>query len=115
MKTIDTTEAKIDLLDHVSPRYIVIKPSLVGGWSAAQEWIGLAKARGIGWWITSALESSVGLNAIAQWTATLGVDKAQGLGTGTVYADNVGSPLEVDRGELHYRPEREWDLSRILG
>ncbi len=111
---LNARDAKADLLDAVKPRYIVIKPSLVGGWSAAEEWITLAKARGIDWWITSALESSIGLNAIAQWTATLNVDRAQGLGTGGVYSDNILAPLEVVRGELRFRPEREWDLSRIL-
>ncbi|MFT3884182.1 MAG: o-succinylbenzoate synthase [Flavobacteriales bacterium] len=110
---LNTRDAKSDLLAHVKPRYIVIKPSLVGGWSAAQEWIGLAKANGIGWWITSALESSIGLNAIAQWTATLGVDMPQGLGTGKVYADNIPSPLDVGTGALWYRPEGSWDLARI--
>lgn len=104
-------DAKRDLLDNVRPRFIVIKPSLVGGWAATQEWIDLAKARNIGWWITSALESSIGLNAIAQWTATLGVDLAQGLGTGSVYGDNIPSPLLAERGELRYRPEVAWDLS----
>ena len=112
---LNTRDAKADLLDAVKPAYIVIKPSLVGGWVAAEEWIALAKARGIGWWVTSALESSIGLNAIAQWTATLGVTSAQGLGTGSVYADNIPSPLEVSGGKLHYRPEGEWDLGRILG
>ncbi len=112
---LNTREARLDLLDAVKPAFIVIKPSLVGGWTAAGEWIALARERGIGWWITSALESNIGLNAIAQWTATLTLDKAQGLGTGTVYSDNIGCPLEVDRGMLRYRPEREWDLFRILG
>lgn len=107
------TDAKRDLLDNVRPRFIVIKPSLVGGWAATQEWIDLAKARNIGWWITSALESSIGLNAIAQWTATLEVDLAQGLGTGSVYEDNIPSPLLAERGELRYRPEVSWDLSRF--
>ncbi len=111
---LNSREAKVDLLDVVKPKYVVIKPGLVGGWAAAQEWIGLARERGIGWWVTSALESNVGLNAIAQWTATLLVDQAQGLGTGAVYVDNVTCPLETSRGELYYRPEREWDLSRIL-
>jgi len=112
---LNTRDAKADLLDAVKPAYIVIKPSLVGGWVAAEEWIALAKARGIGWWITSALESSIGLNAIAQWTATLGVDRAQGLGTGGVYADNIPAPLEAVQGELRYHPEQEWDLGRIFG
>lgn len=107
---LNTRDAKVDLLDNVKPQYIVIKPSLVGGWAATQEWIDLAKARGIGWWITSALESSIGLNAIAQFTATLGVDMPQGLGTGSVYANNIASPLIAEHGMLRYRPEVAWDL-----
>ena len=109
----NTHDAKVDLLDNVRPQYIVIKPSLVGGWAATQEWIDLAKARGIGWWITSALESSIGLNAIAQYTATLSPTLAQGLGTGKVYANNIPSPLLAERGLLRYRPEVEWDLSSL--
>jgi len=112
---LNTRDAKVDLLDSIRPPFIVIKPSLVGGWAATQEWIDLAKARGIGWWITSALESSIGLNAIAQYTATLNVSIAQGLGTGKVYANNVPSPLSVERGMLHYRPEMEWDLAMVHG
>lgn len=111
---LNTRDARVDLLDRVRPQSIVIKPSLVGGWAAAEEWITLAGSRGIGWWITSALESNIGLNAIAQWTATRVVDMAQGLGTGTVYLDNIPSPLNVDRGGLWYRPEVDWDLSRIV-
>ena len=107
----NTHDAKVDLLDNVRPQYIVIKPSLVGGWAAAQEWIDLAKARNIGWWITSALESSIGLNAIAQFTATLNVTLAQGLGTGKVYENNLPSPLLAEKGFLRYRPEAEWNLS----
>lgn len=110
----NTREARVDLLELVKPRFIVIKPSLVGGWSAAREWRALAEERVIGWWITSALESSIGLNAIAQWTATQGVEVPQGLGTGAIYVDNIPSPLEMVRGELRYRPEKAWDLSRIL-
>ncbi|MBK6542833.1 MAG: o-succinylbenzoate synthase [Flavobacteriales bacterium] len=109
----NTHDAKVDLLDNVRPQYIVIKPSLVGGWAAAQEWIDLAKARNIGWWITSALESSIGLNAIAQFTATLNVTLAQGLGTGKVYENNIPSPLLAEKGFLRYRPEAEWDLSTL--
>lgn len=104
-------ELKRDLLDLVKPRYIVIKPSLVGGWTATHEWIDMAEQRSIGWWITSALESSIGLNAIAQFTATLPITMAQGLGTGQVYMDNIASPLHAERGFLHHRPEVEWDLS----
>jgi O-succinylbenzoate synthase len=104
-------DLKRDLLDHVKPQFIVIKPSLVGGWAATRAWIELAEARGIGWWITSALESSIGLNAIAQFTATLPITMAQGLGTGQVYTDNIPSPLLPEKGFLHYRPEVDWDLS----
>ena len=107
-------QLKQDLLDMVRPRYIVLKPSLVGGWAAAREWIDLAEERGIGWWVTSALESNIGLNAIAQWTATLGVSGAQGLGTGRVFADNLPAPLTVEAGHLHFRPEQGWDLSSLL-
>ena len=110
---LNTRDAKVDLLDNVKPQYIVIKPSLVGGWAATQEWIDLAKARNINWWITSALESSLGLNAIAQYTATLNVDMPQGLGTGSVYTNNIPSPLLAERGALHFRPEVGWELSSL--
>ncbi|MBK6343370.1 MAG: o-succinylbenzoate synthase [Flavobacteriales bacterium] len=110
---LNTRDAKVDLLDNVKPHWIVIKPSLVGGWGATHEWIELAKARGIGWWITSALESSIGLNAVAQFTATLNVSIAQGLGTGKVYTDNIPSPLLAEKGLLRYRPEEAWDLSML--
>lgn len=110
---LNTRDAKVDLLDNVKPPYIVIKPSLVGGWAATQEWIDLAKARNINWWITSALESSIGLNAIAQYTATLNVQLPQGLGTGGVYTNNIPSPLLAERGALHFRPEVGWDLSSL--
>lgn len=112
---LNTHDPKVDLLENVKPQYIVIKPSLVGGWKATQEWIDLAKAHNIGWWITSALESSIGLNAIAQYTATLNVTLAQGLGTGKVYANNISSPLLAERGFLNYRPEEAWDLGSLVG
>ena len=108
-------DLKQDLLDTVKPQFIVIKPSLAGGWKATREWIDAAQERGIGWWITSALESSIGLNAIAQFTATLGVQMPQGLGTGRVYRNNIPSPLVPTAGHLYYRPELEWDLSTING
>lgn len=107
----NTRDLKRDLLDMVKPKFIVIKPSLVGGWRATEEWIDLANERSIGWWITSALESSIGLNAIAQFTATLNVTIPQGLGTGSVYRNNIPSPLVAKGGKLHYQPEVEWDLS----
>lgn len=104
---------KTDILDHLRPQHIVIKPSLVGGWAATREWIQLAEERNIGWWITSALESSIGLNAIAQFTATLPLQQAQGLGTGSVYANNIPSPLLAEKGSLRYRPEVPWELEDL--
>lgn len=110
---LNAADSKADLLDLIRPAYIVIKPSLVGGWAATTEWIRLAEQRSIGWWITSALESNIGLNAIAQFTATLNISMAQGLGTGKVYRNNIPSPLLAERGMLRYLPERAWDLSAL--
>lgn len=98
------------LLDFVRPQYIILKPTLIGGFSASQSWIDLAAEYETGFWITSALESNVGLNAIAQWTAGLpGNNLPQGLGTGSLYRNNIASPLEVKAGYLHYRQDRNWD------
>lgn len=96
----DLTE-KNRLLDTIQPQYIILKPSLHGGISGTREWIKLAKERGIGSWITSALESNIGLNAIAQLTADIygpHITMAQGLGTGQLFSDNIPMPLEI-RGE----------------
>lgn len=101
---INREETKAELLDTVRPAYIVLKPSLCGGLSGAGEWIRLAKERDIGWWVTSALESNVGLNALAQWVATLDVDMPQGLGTGGVFANNFSSPLLLDHDRLRLNP-----------
>ena len=98
------TEAKVALLDEVAPAYIILKPSLCGGFSGAEEWIRLAEERGIGWWVTSALESNIGLNALAQWTATLNTSIPQGLGTGGLYTNNLKSPLRLDSDRLRYDP-----------
>ena len=97
-------KAKEDLLDEVGPAYIILKPSLCGGFSGAEEWIRLAEERGIGWWVTSALESNIGLNALAQWTATLHTDMPQGLGTGALFTNNFECPLHLDSDKLSYNP-----------
>lgn len=99
-----TTEAKQELLDTVKPQYIILKPSLIGGYSGSEQWIALAEQRGIGWWVTSALESNIGLNAIAQWTYTLHNQLPQGLGTGALYTNNIPFPLSVGVGQLHFNP-----------
>lgn len=92
------------VLETIRPRYIVLKPSLHGGISGCSEWISLASELGIGWWITSALESNIGLNSIAQWCATLGNPLPQGLGTGTLYTNNIPLPLEIEGDRLWFRP-----------
>ncbi len=98
-----STEKRGELLDTIRPAYIILKPALVGGFSGSQEWIDLAEERGIGWWITSALESSVGLNAIAQWTATLDTrGLPQGLGTGALYTNNAPSRLILEGERLRF-------------
>ncbi|WP_224998876.1 o-succinylbenzoate synthase [Cesiribacter sp. SM1] len=106
-------QKKQELLDILRPPYIILKPSLLGGLAATREWIQLAEERNIGWWITSALESNIGLNAIAQFTAQYAPDLPQGLGTGKLYTNNLPAPLEVERGYLSYRQERGWDLSLL--
>lgn len=90
------------LLDTVRPQYIILKPSLHGGMYGANEWIRMADERGIGWWITSALESNIGLNAIAQWCATFDNPRPQGLGTGALFTDNVTMPLSIRRDCLWF-------------
>lgn len=94
--------AREALLDEVNPAYIILKPTLCGGFSGAEEWISLAEDRGIGWWITSALESNIGLNALAQWAATLKTTIPQGLGTGGLFTNNFECPLYLDSDRLHY-------------
>lgn len=95
---VNERQNKIELLDTIRPQYIVLKPSLHGGMAGTEEWIQLARERNIGSWITSALESNVGLNAIAQLTANIygsNIRHAQGLGTGQLFADNIEIPLKV--------------------
>jgi o-succinylbenzoate synthase len=103
------------LLSELKPSYIILKPSLLGGFKIAEEWIKLTNATNTGWWITSALESNIGLNAIAQWTYSLHSRLPQGLGTGKLYKNNIPSPLLVEGEYLYYKPDLSWDLSSILG
>ena len=105
------TEKKAKLLQQISPQYIILKPSFVGGWKGSNEWISFAESQQIGWWITSALESNVGLNAIAQWTYQLHNNMPQGLGTGSLFTNNFESPLDVKQGELHYNTAQKWDFN----
>lgn len=102
-------EKKNELLQTIQPQYLILKPSLIGGFKGSDAWIELAKKHNTGWWITSALESNVGLNAISQYTFTKRSPLPQGLGTGSLYTNNIASPLEVVNGELHYKSNKEWE------
>lgn len=106
-------KAKREMLDFISPAYIILKPSLLGGFRMSEKWIRMAESLKIGWWITSALESNIGLNAIAQWTASLGSNRTQGLGTGSLYTNNIPSPLTIIRNKLFYGTNPWCDLSGL--
>ncbi len=98
------------LLTKIKPQYIILKPSFVGGFRGTKEWIDLAEKHQIGWWITSALESNVGLNAIAQWTFLQQNSMPQGLGTGGLYSNNFECPLDVKNGQLTHNLELDWKV-----
>jgi o-succinylbenzoate synthase len=102
------------LLDTICPHYLVLKPSLHGAFSGCDEWIELAENRNMGWWATSALESNIGLNAIAQWLLTKRFTLPQGLGTGGLFSNNIESPWLVDSGYLRYDSNLQWNLKPIL-
>lgn len=106
----DVTKKK-ELLQTIKPQYLIFKSSLIGGFRGTEEWKQLAEEQGTGWWITSALESNVGLNAIAQYTYTLHNPMPQGLGTGGLYTNNFDSPLEVKKGQLWHEPHKEWTFN----
>ncbi len=101
---------KARLLDHLRPSWLILKPTLLGGFAACERWIALAGARNIGWWITSLLESNIGLNALAQWTYTLNNPLPHGLGTGMLFTNNFPSPLYIREGRLHFDPDHVTDL-----
>jgi len=102
------------MLETIHPQYIILKPGLLGGFGQSEIFILEAEKRGVGWWVTSALEGNIGLNAIAQWTFTLNNTMPQGLGTGQVFSNNIPSPLYIRDASLWYNPEKEWDLHQII-
>ena len=102
---------KQSILEEIQPHYIILKPSLIGGIKGSNEWIEAAGELSIPWWITSALESNIGLNAISQYTATFNNPLPQGLGTGQLYTNNIDCPLTLDGDQLTYNQEIKWDLS----
>jgi O-succinylbenzoate synthase len=108
---IKTPEEKRKILEFIRPHYIILKPTLVGGIEMSKEWIHIAEKMNVGWWLTSALESTIGLNAISQFTSSLNVSMPQGLGTGQLYSNNINAPLFIKKGRLYYEPAKTWDLS----
>ncbi len=102
---------KKTLLQTINPQYIILKPSFIGGFKGSDTWINLAKKQNIGWWITSALESNVGLNAIAQYTYIKNSKLPQGLGTGSLFTNNIASPLQVKNGTLQYNTNTNWKFN----
>jgi len=101
-------DSKEKLIARIKPQYIVLKPSLHGGFMGCREWIDAAEKSNCGWWMTSALESNIGLNAIAQFTAQTKNPLHQGLGTGKIYTNNIDSPLYIESGELKFDTTKHW-------
>jgi o-succinylbenzoate synthase len=104
----DVTKKEKALLT-IKPQYIILKPSLIGGFQGSKEWIELANKNQINWWMTSALESNIGLNAIAQFTFVQDNNMPQGLGTGGLYTNNVESPLSIESEKIMYKPDTKWE------
>lgn len=111
---IGESEEKAALLNDARPSYIILKPTLHGGIKGCSSWISIAEHLKTGWWITSALESNVGLNAICQLTAQYPVELPQGLGTGMIYKNNVPSPLTVKDGHIFYDASKRWEFDDLV-
>ncbi|MEM0938877.1 MAG: o-succinylbenzoate synthase [Bacteroidota bacterium] len=102
-------EHRLTLLQELKPQFIVLKPSLHGGFNSVKEWIDLAEMHDIDWWITSYLESNIGLNAIAQFTSRFNSETFHGLGTGHLYYNNIKSPIMIQKGQLGYADSKVWN------
>jgi len=105
---VNAYEDKVHLLQHIKPQYIILKPSLLGGIQSTIQWIKIAESQNIGWWMTSMLESNIGLNAICQLASYLKVEIPQGLGTGQLYHNNIPSPISISNGETFYDITKDW-------
>ncbi|MDA3928663.1 MAG: o-succinylbenzoate synthase [Prolixibacteraceae bacterium] len=101
-------EKKHELLKIIKPNYLILKPGLLGGFKASDEWITLSEKMNIGWWATSALESNIGLNSISQWVFTKNISLPQGLGTGMLFSNNIDSPLKLKGEKLYYNVNKNW-------
>lgn len=109
----NSTDEKKRMLEMVRPAYVILKPALCGGFSGADEWINVAETVGLGWWATSALESNIGLNAIAQWVSLKDTKMPQGLGTGALYVNNIESPIVQTGDSLRYNSEECWVIPEM--
>ena len=108
---IGVRDNKNELLSYIKPQYLVLKPTLLGGFKKTREWINEANKRNIKWWVTSALESNIGLNAISQFCSEFKLKLPQGLGTGQLYTNNFTSPLFLKGEMIYYQNQKNWDLS----
>jgi o-succinylbenzoate synthase len=109
---IHSKNEKEKLLVVIQPQFLVLKPGLHGGFSGCNEWIELAESRSVGWWVTSYLESNIGLNAIAQWTFHKNAKGYQGLGTGSLFTNNISSPLEIRGEKLWFNPNKKFEFPK---
>lgn len=107
-------EDKEKMIATVLPKFLILKPALIGGFNGSDEWKALIKKYQGDWIITSALESNIGLNAIAQYSAKDAPTAAQGLGTGQLFTNNIPSPYSVNADGLHYHSNKNWDFSALL-
>jgi O-succinylbenzoate synthase len=110
---IDVDKQGATLLANLRPSYIILKPTMLGGLESSEKWITQCRKLKIGYWSTSALESNIGLNAIAQWASTLYPEMTQGLGTGQLFENNIPSPLLAEKGFIRYQPGVKWKLDSI--
>ena len=103
-----------NLIETINPAYLILKPSMIGGFQQCEEWIEVIKEKNIKWWVTSALESNVGLNAIAQWVYSKNNELRQGLGTGMLFKNNINSQLEIAGDTIFLNQKKKWDLNFFL-
>ena len=109
--SINSKEEKVDLIQEIKPKYIILKPSLVGGWKGADQWVSIAENHAVDWWATSALESNIGLNAIVQWVSTKQINRPQGLGTGGLFTNNIDTPLYLRGQNMGFDPNKLSDFT----
>ena len=112
ISVIDNKKRK-QLLEYIKPKYIILKPSLLGGFAQSKIWINIAEELNISWWFTSALESNIGLNAISQFAAEFSNKLPSGLGTGNIYFNNIPSFLQLKADEIYINKKLRWDYSNL--